>query len=74
MFFAFGLGAQFIFVLPPAGLVIVHTVDMAPATWPDIGNRQIARLLWLILSAAGIKDIGTEPLDRDTMPAAIERE
>ena len=61
MFFAFGLGAQFIFVLPANDLVIVHTVDMTPATWPDIGNRQIARLLWLILSAAGIQDLGTEP-------------
>jgi CubicO group peptidase (beta-lactamase class C family) len=74
MFFAFGLGAQYIFVLPTHDLVIVHTVDMAPATWPDIGNRQIARLLWLILSAAGIKDIGTEPSDHDTMQAALERE
>ena len=61
MFFAFGVGAQFIFVLPAHGLVIVHTVDMARATWPDIGNRQIARLLWLILAAAGIEDLGTEP-------------
>jgi CubicO group peptidase (beta-lactamase class C family) len=74
MFFAFGLGAQYVFVLPAHDLVIVHTVDMARATWPDIGNRQIARLLWLILSAAGIKDLGTEPSDRDTMQAVIERE
>jgi CubicO group peptidase (beta-lactamase class C family) len=61
MFFAFGIGAQYIFVLPASGLVIVHTVDMARDKWPDIGNRQIARLLWLILSGAGIKGIGTEP-------------
>jgi CubicO group peptidase (beta-lactamase class C family) len=67
MFFAYGLGAQYIFVLPAHDLVIVHTVDMARDQWPDITNSQIARLLWLILSAAGIKDLGTAPIDRDTM-------
>lgn len=61
MFFAFGVGAQYLFVLPAHGLVIVHTVDMARDKWPEIGNRQIARMLWLILSAAGIEGIGTAP-------------
>jgi CubicO group peptidase (beta-lactamase class C family) len=76
MFFAFGVGAQYVFVLPALDLVIVHTVDIARDKWPEIGNHQIARLLWLILSAAGIKDIGTAPPDHDTMDlqAAIERE
>jgi CubicO group peptidase (beta-lactamase class C family) len=72
MFFAYGIGAQFLFVLPAHGLVIVHTVDMTRDKWPDIGNPQIARLVWLILAAAGIKDIGTGPSDRDTMQAATE--
>jgi CubicO group peptidase (beta-lactamase class C family) len=63
MFFAFGVGAQYLFVLPAHGLVIVHTVDMARDKWPEIDNSQIARLLWLILSAAGIKGIGTEPAE-----------
>jgi CubicO group peptidase (beta-lactamase class C family) len=63
LFFAFGLGSQFIFVLPSHDLVVVHTVDMARDKWPDIGNRQIARLLWLILAAAGIDDLGTEPAE-----------
>ena len=70
MFFAYGIGAQFLFVSPAHGLVIVHTVDMARDKWPDVSNRQIAQLIWLILAAAGIKDIGTEPSDRDTMQAA----
>lgn len=72
MFFAYGIGAQFLFVLPAHGLVIVHTVDMTRDKWPDIGNPQIARLVWLILAAADIKDIGTGPSDRDTMQAATE--
>ena len=33
-FFAFGIGAQYLFVLPAHDLVIVHTVDMAPRRGP----------------------------------------
>ena len=61
VFFAYGIGAQFLFVLPSHALVIVHTVDMTRDTWPAIENRQIARLIWLILAAAGVNDVGTEP-------------
>jgi CubicO group peptidase (beta-lactamase class C family) len=65
VFHALGIGAQYLFVIPSRGIVIVHTVDMTRDKWPDIDNFQIGRLLWLILSAAGIQDIGP-----DTSPAA----
>jgi CubicO group peptidase (beta-lactamase class C family) len=64
-FHALGIGAQYLFVIPAHDLVIVHTVDMAREKWPQIDDFQIGRLLWLILSAANIKDIGP-----DTSPAA----
>jgi CubicO group peptidase (beta-lactamase class C family) len=60
-FHAFGIGAQYLVVLPAHDLVVVHTVDIARATWPDIDNAQIGRLLWLILAAAGIGGLGPEP-------------
>jgi CubicO group peptidase (beta-lactamase class C family) len=64
-FHALGIGAQYLFVIPSHDLVIVHTVDMARPGWPAIDDFQIGRLLWLILSAAGVADIGP-----DTSPAA----
>jgi CubicO group peptidase (beta-lactamase class C family) len=64
-FHALGIGAQYLFVIPAHGIVIVHTVDMARDAWPQIDDFQIGRLLWLILSAAGVKDLGP-----DTSPAA----
>ena len=64
-FHALGIGAQYVVVIPAHDIVVVHTVDMACDKWPYIDDFQIGRLLWLILSAAGIKDIGP-----DTSPAA----
>ena len=62
---ALGIGAQYVFVIPEHDIVIVHTVNMAREKWPYIDDFQIGRLLWLMLSAAGVKDIGP-----DTAPAA----
>jgi CubicO group peptidase (beta-lactamase class C family) len=59
-FHALGIGAQYLFVMPAHDLVIVHTVDMARENWPAIDNVQIGRLLWLILSAAGLSGIGPD--------------
>jgi CubicO group peptidase (beta-lactamase class C family) len=64
-FHALGIGAQYLFVIPAHDLVIVHTVDMTREKWPWIDDFQIGRLLWLILSAAGVPGIGP-----DTSPAA----
>jgi len=58
---ALGVGAQYLFVVPSHDLVIVHTVDMTQENWPDISNRQIGHLLWLILAAGHVDGIGPEP-------------
>jgi CubicO group peptidase (beta-lactamase class C family) len=64
-FHALGIGAQYVFVIPAHDIVVVHTVDMAREKWPAIDDFQIGRLMWLILSAAGVKNLGP-----DTSPAA----
>ena len=57
---ASGYGGHKLIVLPYRNLVIVHRVNT-----DSIGRRpmshQIGRLLWLILSAAGERDIGPDP-------------
>ena len=55
-----GAGANKLIVLPYRNLVIVHRVDTfqrMPTQLPS----QVGRLLWLILDAAGEKDIGENP-------------
>jgi len=60
MYFAWGAYAQYVFVLPDQDLVIVHRVDTdEPPPLPP-NERQIGHLLWLILSAAGVPDIGPD--------------
>ena len=59
-FFALGFGSQFLFVIPAHDLVVVHTVDMERERWPWVSDAQIGRLMWLILSAAGVGDIGPD--------------
>lgn len=59
-FFALGFGSQFLFVIPAHDLVVVHTVDMEREKWPWVSDAQIGRLMWLILSAAGISGIGPD--------------
>jgi CubicO group peptidase (beta-lactamase class C family) len=59
-YFALGYGSQFLFVLPAHDLIVVHTVDMERERWPWVSDAQIGRLMWLILSAAGVGDIGPD--------------
>jgi Beta-lactamase len=66
-FFALGFGSQFLFVIPAHDLVVVHTVDMERARWPWVSDAQIGRLMWLILSAGRVGNIGP-----DTSAAAAD--
>jgi CubicO group peptidase (beta-lactamase class C family) len=66
-FFALGFGSQFLFVVSAHDLVVVHTVDLEREKWPWVSDAQIGRLMWLILSAAGIGEIGA-----DTSAAAAD--
>jgi len=55
-----GLGVHFFKVLPSRNLVIVHRVNTdKPGPYPK--PNQLGRLLWLILDAAGEKEIGENP-------------
>ena len=55
-----GLGVHFFKVLPSRNLVIVHRVNTdRPGPYPK--SNQLGRLLWLILDAAGEKEIGENP-------------
>jgi CubicO group peptidase (beta-lactamase class C family) len=59
-YYAAGWGGHRVFVLPYKKLVVVHRVNTDdPGERPM--NHHIGRLLWLILSAAGEKDIGEDP-------------
>lgn len=57
-FYALGFGSQYLFVVPSLDLVVVHTVDLERERWPWISDFQIGRLMWLILSAANVRDVG----------------
>lgn len=65
-YFAWGSEGQFAFVIPAYDLVIIHRIDAdAPVApkgprKPPPTLRQMARLLWLILSAAGDRDVGPD--------------
>ena len=65
-FEAIGAEGQFAFVIPAYDLVIVHRVNpdvpLAPQgpRKPEPTFRQMARLLWLILSSAGDNDVGRD--------------
>jgi hypothetical protein len=59
-YLASGAGANKVFVLPYRQLVIVHRVDTFQGL-PRQLPSQVGRLLWLILAAAGEKDIGEDP-------------
>ncbi|UCD81189.1 MAG: serine hydrolase, partial [Desulfobacterales bacterium] len=59
-YLASGAGVNKLIVLPYRKLVIVHRVD----TFKELPRQlpsQIGRLLWLILDAAGEKEIGEDP-------------
>ncbi|WP_316224810.1 MULTISPECIES: serine hydrolase [unclassified Bradyrhizobium] len=63
---AMGAEGQYAFVIPAYDLVIVHRINSDAALAPSGSRRptpsfrQIGRLLWLILSAAGDRDIGPD--------------
>ena len=59
-FYASGFRGQRVIVLPYRNLVIVHRVDTDKSD-QSVYSRQIGRLLWLILAAAGETDIGEDP-------------
>ena len=66
-FAAIGAEGQYAFVIPAYDLVIVHRINSDVPVGPGPDQRrpeptvqQIARLLWLVLSAAGDKDVGPD--------------
>jgi len=59
-YLASGAGVNKVIVLPYRKLVIVHRVDTFKGL-PQQLPGQIGRLLWLILDAAGEKEIGEDP-------------
>ena len=59
-YYAAGWGGHRVFVLPYRKLVVVHRVN-TDLSGRQVANHHIGRLLWLILSAAGEKEIGDEP-------------
>jgi len=66
-FEAIGAEGQYAFVIPAYDLVIVHRInsDVPIGTLPDQRKlppttQQLARLLWLVLSAAGDNDVGPD--------------
>jgi CubicO group peptidase (beta-lactamase class C family) len=59
-FYALGFGSQYLFIIPALDLVVVHTVDLERERWPWISDFQIGRLMWLILSAANVRDVGPD--------------
>jgi CubicO group peptidase (beta-lactamase class C family) len=65
-FEAIGAEGQYAFVIPNLDLVIVHRINSDPAQEPNGPRkreptfRQIGRLLWLILAAAGDHEIGPD--------------
>ncbi|HLG80495.1 MAG TPA: serine hydrolase [Bradyrhizobium sp.] len=79
-FFALGFEGQFAFVIPAYDLVIIHRINSDQPHRPQPSFRQIARLLWLILSAAGDHDVGPDitlahasgtRLDADALKTAV---
>ena len=59
-YYAAGYGGHRVFVLPYRKLVVVHRVN-TDISGRQVSNHHIGRLLWLILAAAGEKEIGAEP-------------
>jgi hypothetical protein len=57
-FFAWGAGGQFAFVMPAYDSVVVNRAPHLADGGPSL--REIGRLLWLILDAEGLQDIGPD--------------
>jgi CubicO group peptidase (beta-lactamase class C family) len=78
-YYASGMYGQNIIVMPSRNLVVVHRVDSDAGD--SVDESSIGTLLWMILDAAGEKDIGDPPLleravgtrlTADTLPQALE--
>jgi CubicO group peptidase (beta-lactamase class C family) len=61
-FEAIGAEGQYAFVIPAYDLVIVHRInsDIPPSQRKEPSFPQMARLLWLVLSAAGDTEVGPD--------------
>jgi CubicO group peptidase (beta-lactamase class C family) len=59
-YYAAGYRGHYVIVLPYRNLVIVHRVN-TDLKQGQVSNRQIGRLLWHILDAAGETEIGEKP-------------
>ncbi|HYB57956.1 MAG TPA: serine hydrolase [Alphaproteobacteria bacterium] len=59
-YFALGYGGQYAFVLPPLDMVVVHVMDR-DGPGRELPMHEMARLLWLLLHAAGSKEMPAEP-------------
>jgi CubicO group peptidase (beta-lactamase class C family) len=61
-FEAMGAEGQYAFVIPAYDLIVIHRINSdIPASQRKVPtSQQIARLLWLVLSAAGDKDVGPD--------------
>jgi CubicO group peptidase (beta-lactamase class C family) len=59
-YYASGWGGHHLIVLPFRNLVVVHRVN---TEWPfnQVTTWQVGRLLWHILEAAGVEEIGEKP-------------
>jgi CubicO group peptidase (beta-lactamase class C family) len=86
-FAAMGAEGQYAFVIPAYDLVIVHRINsdvpigpLPGQRKPEPSSREIARLLWLVLSAAGDTDAGPDvslahatgqPLEGEALKTAL---
>jgi len=61
VYWAWGYNAHMVIVIPDRDLVIVHREDTDQANPPTITEAQLGALLWLLLDAAGMENIG-DPL------------
>lgn len=57
-FFALGVGGQVAFLIPAYDLVVVHRAPHVPDGGPSL--REFGRLLWLVLDAAHLPEIGPD--------------
>jgi CubicO group peptidase (beta-lactamase class C family) len=73
-FEAMGAEGQYAFVIPAYDLVVIHRINSdIPASQRKVPtSQQMARLLWLVLSAAGDKDVGPDVTLRHSVGASLE--
>jgi CubicO group peptidase (beta-lactamase class C family) len=59
-YYASGYGGHIVIIMPSRNIVVVHRVDTENGRM--VGEASIGTLLWMILDAAGEKEIGDPPL------------